>query len=386
MEPYDFLVRLAEHGIPPDGDLALQMSVGLDDTLRRFKDETLYFIAGGGAELKFYYGPYGRGKTHLLKSLQALAGSLGFVTAYIDCRAEQSPFCSLEETYRMIVASMAPPGDTNGVGIDAVLRARISCQDDQDSIIRNLQSEHKLELGFKNLVLSYVQTMFWDEEVDLKNSIKSLLDANSAYRINVPNLYQKYPHLPRPLGKLSKRNANLWIRSLASLPSLMNLEGFVIFFDETEKSHHMANFKLRKQHQHLVNIRNLIDHVAVGNFCGCAFFFAVVEDFIQIASSSLGALAQRIERLHPDHKNPRAVWTSLDELTSPDPENPEFYEQLGNRVIDIALSAGMKSHQGSVLKDEILKRSRLAAQDVSSGAVREFVKFAATRAAQEIDT
>jgi hypothetical protein len=386
MEPYEILARLAEHGVPPDGDLALRMSVGLDDTLQRFKDETLYFISGGGAELKFCYGPYGRGKTHLLKSLQALARSLGFVTAYIDCRAEQSPFSSLEETYRMIVACMEPPGETDGLGIDAVIRARINCKDDQDSVMKRLHSEHKLELGFKNLLLSYVETMYRDEEVDLRNSIKTLLLANSAYRINISSLYQKYPQLPGPLGKLSKRNANLWIRSLASLPFIMNYQGLVIFFDETEKSHHMTSFRLRKQHQHLVNIRNLVDHVAVGNFCGCAFFFAVVEDFIQIASSSLGALAQRIERLHPDRRNPRAVWTSLDELTSPDPDHPEFYEQLGERVIDIALSAGMTSYRGSLLKNEILEKGRLASQDVSIGAVREFVKFAASRAAEEIDT
>lgn len=385
MEPYEILALLAAHGIPPDGDVALEMSVGLHDTLQRFKDETLSFVSGGGAELKFCYGPYGRGKTHLLKSLQASARSHGFVTAYIDCRAEQSPFLSLEDTYRMIVSRMEPPNETEGVGIEAVIRAGLNDWEGQESLMERFRSEHRLELGFKNLVLAYVQSLFEDEENDLMNKLKTLLNGSLTYRFNIQELYRKYSQIPRPLGKLSKRNATLWVRSLAALPSVMKYPGFVIFFDETERSHHVAKFRTRKQHQHLANIRNLVDHVATGNFSGCAFCFAVVEDFIEIAGSSLGALAQRIERLHPNYPNPRAVWTSLDELTSPSPDNFEFFSQLGDRLIDLAVDAGIQESSRTFLKKEILELGRVASQDVSSGTVRQFVKSAAAKAAQLMD-
>lgn len=386
MEPYEILARLAEHGVPPEGEVALKMSVGLEDTLQRFKEETLSFIAGGGAELRFCYGPYGRGKTHLLKSLQALAKSLGFVTAYIDCRAEQSPFSSLEETYRMIVSNIEHPNEDYGMGIEAVVRGCLASSSDQESTIKRLRSESRLELGFKNLVLAHVQAILDSRDIDLQNDLETLLKASTSFRVNINRLYQRYSIIPRPLGKLSKRNANLWLRSLGALPSVLNYPGFVILFDETERSHHMSRMLTRKQHQHLVNIRNLVDHVASGNFSGCTFCFAVVEEFIEIADSSLGALAQRIQRMHPGEKNPRAVWTSLDELTIPAPDDHDFFKQLGNKVLNLAVSAGLAPSGMSSLKSEILELGHFASEDVSSGAVRQFVKSAAAIAAQRMNS
>lgn len=386
MEPYEILARLAEHGVPPEGEVALKMSVGLEDTLERFKEETLSFISGGGAELRFCYGPYGRGKTHLLKSLQALARSHGFVTAYIDCRAEQSPFSSLEETYRMIVSNIEPPNENYGVGIEAVVRAGLDSFAEQQSAIGRLRSERRLELGFRNLVLAYVQAILEVGDIDLHNDLETLLRAGTSFRINMNSLYRRYSGIPRPLGKLSKRNANLWLRSLASLPSVLNYPGFVILFDETERSHHMSKWQTRKQHQHMVNIRNLIDHVAMGNFSGCAFCFAVVEEFIEIADSSLGALAQRIQRMHSEKRNPRAVWTSLDELTFPAPDDQIFFRQLGNKVLNLAVSAGLEPSSMSSLKNDILKLANISCEDISSGAVRQFVKSAAAIAAQRMNS
>lgn len=385
MEPYEILARLAEHGTPPDGDVVLKMSVGLEDTLQRFEDEILSFISGGGAELRFFYGPYGRGKSHLLKSLQALAKHRGFVTAYIDCRAEQSPFATMEDTYRMIVSCMEPPDGSNGVGIEAVIRTGLNNFEDEESISSRLRKEQRLELGLRNLVSAYIQTLFNDDRNQYLKELAILLNAGD-HDLTMQDLYRRYPQAPRPLGKLSRRNAGLWVRSLAAIPSALNYPGFLILFDETEKSHHMADWRTRKRHQHLVNIRNLVDHVATGNFSGCAFCFAVVEEFMEIAGSSLEALAQRIERINHEDFNPRAVWASLDELTSPAPSNERFFQELGARVVDVAVDAGMDMSQVDILKEEFQRLGQKAISDISSGAVREFVKSAAAGAAQLIDT
>jgi hypothetical protein len=385
MEPYEILARLAEHGVPPEGEAALRMSVGLEDTLQRFKEETLSFVSGGGAELRFCYGPYGRGKTHLLKTLQATANSSGFATAYIDCRSENSPFSSLEETYRMIATSMRHPEAGSDIGIEALIRSCLENCSDVEALLGRIRSERKLELGFRNIVLSYIHSILEPGDPDFENDLRLLLNANVGYHFNMQSFYRKHSRSERPLGKLSKRNSNLWVRSLAALPCVLNYPGFVILFDETERSHHMSRLHTRSRHQHLVNIRNLVDHVAVGNFSGCVFCFAVVEDFIEIANSSLGALAQRIQRMHPGYRNPRAVWTSLDELTSPAPDDYEFYNRLGDRVLEIAVMAGLDDGERVSLKREFLEMGQTFTNDVSSGAVRQFVKSAAAKAAQLVD-
>ncbi len=385
MEALEVLAKLAEHGTPPDRDVALQMSVGLDDTLRRFESETLPFISRGGAEIRFCYAPYGRGKTHFLKSIQALARNYGFVTAYVDCRAEQPPFSTLADTYRMIAAKALPPNDDEGEGIDAVITASLNQRAKTDSVVRAVRTEDRLELSFSNLVIEYLNAHSVQDH-DLINTLGSLLRATPTFHITMSDLYRTYRNLRKPIGKLSPRNATFWIRSLAALPCALQYPGFVILFDETEKSHHMAKWNTRKQQQHLANIRNLVDHVATGMFSGCAFCFAVVEEFRELAENNLEALAQRIERVHPDQANPRAVWTSLDELTNPSPEQTDFFTILGEKVIELAKAAGMEETHAKGLKKRFAEMASLSAQDIRTGAVREFVKSAAAIAASLVVT
>ncbi|MGB9616795.1 MAG: BREX system ATP-binding domain-containing protein [Desulfomonilaceae bacterium] len=379
MDAFEVLAKLAEHGTPPDGDIALRMSVGLEDTLRRFERETLPFIASGGAEIRFCYAPYGRGKTHFLKSIQALARKYGFVTAYVDCRAEQPPFATFADTYRMIAARAVPPDDDDGRGIEAVIEARLN-DEAKGSIIGALRKEDRFEEGFRNLVIGYVRAVLAENE-GLIQTLGDLLKATPTYRFPMSVLYRIYKNLPRPIGKLSARNAPFWIRSLGALPSALQYPGFVILFDETEKSYHMAKWSIRKQQQHLANIRNLVDHVAMGMFKGCAFCFAVVEEFRELAQTNLEALAQRIERIYSDHANPRAVWTSLDELTNPSPDRPEFFKAVGEKVIALAISAGMDESHATSLRQTFSDMALSSAQNISIGAVREFVKSAAAQAA-----
>ena len=80
-----------------------------EKTVKRFKEETLRFAEQGGAELRFVYAPYGRGKTHLLWALREVAMEKGFVTAYVDCNSGHSPFESPQKTYHMIANTMLPP-------------------------------------------------------------------------------------------------------------------------------------------------------------------------------------------------------------------------------------------------------------------------------------
>ena len=54
VEPREVLARLAEFGTPPDSASALRLSVGLDQTVNRFRDTSFadanrYWLAGGAS-------------------------------------------------------------------------------------------------------------------------------------------------------------------------------------------------------------------------------------------------------------------------------------------------------------------------------------------------
>ena len=200
------------------------------------------------------------------------------------------------------------------------------------------------------------------------------------------------PDLPRPLGKLVNRNAGQWVRSIVSLPRALGYPGLVILFDETEKGHTFGLRYNKAQQDHLANLRNFVDYMALGSFRGVAIFYAVVEDFMDVARERLEALSQRIERVRvslPEWEqsrvsNPRAVWVSLDELTDPPPTESNFFEQLGTRIISVGHQAGLLASREKRLKEQLKARANESAESIYEGAVRNYVKFAATQVAQEV--
>lgn len=395
MNPLDILAKLAESGTPPDRESALGMSVGLEKAIKRFEDETLPFAAEGGAELRFVFAPYGRGKTHLLWALQEVARTKGFVTAYIDCNSGQSPFASAQKTYQIIANNMLPPGQEIGVqaimGSDAVIHEAILSTGDAGAKQKyyDIYRDARLACDFRNLVAAYGRLVLSGKEREqLGTGLRALLRADSSYPIRVSDIYRDEKWLPRPIGKLVRRNAAAWVRSLSSLPIALGYPGFVLFFDETEQTLSLQAMSRKNRQIHLANLRNLVDHLAIGSFHGCIIYYAVVEELLEIAKRELDALRQRLERVRfvegMKLRNPRAVWVNLDELTEPTPEEEGFFDELGNRILKIGLAAGLPSNFALDIKKTLEGLSDRYSNSISGGAVREFVKAAASHVAHGV--
>lgn len=128
----------------------LELSVGLESFIKRWKGEILPFVQNGGAELKFIEGPYGRGKTHCLLAMQAAAAEMGFATCLVDCGMEQPPFASLAETYRAIARNLTSPGHESR-GLAAVLKTA------SDDDLRALHEKSREHLAFANLCSEYAK-------------------------------------------------------------------------------------------------------------------------------------------------------------------------------------------------------------------------------------
>ena len=387
--PLELLAHLAALGTPPDdGAAVLRVSAGLHDSLERIERETLPFIAARGGEIQFVFGPYGRGKTHFLKALAQWASERGCVTAYVDC---QRPFESLVETYRAIAAGMRPPGSHRffaSTGITRTIEARFAGLDaiEQRAVIARLKADRALSPDFRNLAVAYcTEAVAGGGDEDLADRLEALLANTPTFRVTLGTLYREYPQLPRPLGKLAKRNAAVWLRSVLSLPQVLGYNGLLVLFDETEAA---LRSNRRRQQAHLAHIRTFVDHMATGAFRGCAIYYAVTEEFIDIADRNLGALSQRIERTRLPEldgaSNPRAVWVNIDELTDPGPQDPRFFEDLSARIINIGLEAGLCHSDTGPLANSLRDIGSRYARSITEGRVREFVKEAAARVAQKV--
>ncbi|MCY4559417.1 MAG: DUF2791 family P-loop domain-containing protein [Chloroflexi bacterium] len=392
--PLELLAHLAAMGTPPDdGTAVLRVSAGLQRSLERVERETLPFIAAGGGEIQFVFGPYGRGKTHFLKALAQWASERGCVTAYVDC---QRPFESLVETYRAIASGMVPPGRHNFFATTGITRTIEACFTGLDAtgqrmVIERLKADQALSPDFRNLVVAYcTEGVAGSGDEDLVDELEALLASTPTFRVTLGKLYRRHPSLPRPLGKLARRNAAVWLRSLLSLPQVLGYNGLVVLFDETEASLRSRRTPIlsRRQQAHLAHIRTFVDHMAIGAFRGCAIYYAVTEEFIEIAGRNLEALSQRIERVRMPEldgaPNQRAVWVNIDELTNPSPQDPLFYSDLGNRIIDIGREAGLRSSDVRDASELLADVGEEYANSITEGRVRDFVKEAAALVAENV--
>ena len=263
---------------------------------------------------------------------------------------------------------------------------------EQRAVIARLKADRALSPDFRNLAVAYcTEAVIGGGGEELADRLEALLANTPTFRVTMGALYRDHPQLPRPLGKLVRRNAAAWLRSVLSLPQVLGYKGLLVLFDETETAlqgirprSHLS----RRQQAHLAHIRTFVDHMATGAFRGCAIYYAVTEEFIGIADRNLGALSQRIERARlPESdgaSNPRAVWVNIDELTDPGPQDPRFFADLSERIIEIGLAAGLRPSDARGVADYLENAGKRYANYITEGRVREFVKEAAALVAKTV--
>jgi hypothetical protein len=386
------LAHLAAHGTPPDPQTAQQMSVGLKETLTRFDSEVFPFLSAGGTEIQFVYGANGRGKTHYLLSVEAAARSKGFVTARIDCPVGASPFGSLRTTFETVAASLLPPPelDADGTpGVCSIIRTALSdgAKHSALEVIAGIKSSKDLCPDFRNLVVAYGRGCISGTLTErVQEDLEALITGSQTRAVTVGALYKADKTLPRPLGRITSRNAANWLRSLLSLPYALGYPGVVIMFDETERAFHRLG--ARALQEQLAHLRNIVDYCALGTFGGCLIMYAAAEDFIDLSKQHLDALAQRIEPptlLKGGFPSSiRSVWTDLDDLTSPQTSDKAFFNSLADRIMSLGMESGLSQTGASRLKTELAKNSARFASSPTSSIVREFVKRTATAVLLEV--
>jgi hypothetical protein len=365
----DILQQLAAYGTPSSGGRVLELSVGLEAFIKRWKGEILPFVQNGGAELKFIEGPYGRGKTHCLLAMQAAADEMGFATCLVDCGMEHPPFASLSETYRTIAMGLVGSRQEK-MGLAAMLKSA-------SRIDLELYRATEKHLVFANTALEYAKRLTSGTgDRELVADLRALIENDKTRPVTFRDLYRT-PGIRRPLGRIGKRNAASWLRSLLLLPKRLGYAGLVVLFDETGADLHQGRSGVRRAREHLAHLRQLVDQIATGGLPGVAIVYASTPDFVRNAADEYPALHQRVARVGAYDEylppNQRAVWCGLDELTKPSSHTNEFFLLLGQKLIDLGREAGVvSSHLDAVSR--LLPTLATRHNTLVQGAVREFVK------------
>jgi hypothetical protein len=384
----DILHRLAQYGTLDDPEVAANLSTGLNAFLSRWKDEVLPFVAAGGAELRFIEGPNGRGKTHFLQTLEITAQREGFVTSRVECGMQHKPFASLQETYRAVAASIsASTASNNGTGTGlAWLLRQLSPEQ-----LQAFQHASRGNPRFRNLVIAYgMRAQAGQLRDQVTADLRALLEHDPSRHVTFSGLFDTARKmgvsLHRPLGRIGKRNAAVWLRSLLALPRQLGFKGLVVLFDETgaDISIRSTSGNRRERQQHLANLRNLVDHLATGGTPSCSVVYATTRDLVEIARREYPALSQRIERCEQisftklSQRNPRAIWCWLDELTIPAPDIPDFYEELGEKLVTFASEASIPKKRLDAVRAQLPALAEKMSQDLTQAAVRKFIKLIAS--------
>lgn len=371
----DSLRRLAQHGVLDVPEASVRLSTGLDGFVSRWERETLPFLAAGGSELRFVEGPNGRGKTHFLQVLETHARRAGFVTARVGTQTK--PFAALQDTYRQIALAMtaSAPGSNGDCGLAHLLAGLTSAR------LADFQQFARGNPGYRNLITTYARKVQAGQaDQPASQDLRALLMHDTNRRVTFGELFRLDRHLPRPLGKLGKRNAAVWLRSLLTLPRQLGFKGMVVLFDETGADLHLRPEPLRARQQHMANLRNLVDHLATGGIPGCSVVYATTADFIQMAFEDYPALWQRVARMEETTpsaeppRNPRAVWCRLDELTEPSPAMREFFTTLGEKLIALGREAGVTEGRLHAARQALAGLSDEMSHNITQGAVRQFIK------------
>ena len=72
--------------------------------------------------------------------------------------------------------------------------------------------------------------------------------------------------------------------------------------------------------------------------------------------------------------NPRAIWSRLDELTNPGPDRPEFYVELGEKLLSVAKEAGLPARHLTAVRQNVAELAKKMSQNLNQAAVRTFTK------------
>jgi len=282
----ELLEVLAENGTPKQG-IAQIIDVGSNDFLDFVETELLDdFILKGGSTCRFFEGTYGSGKTHLLQLIEDLALKKGYVVCRIDLANDLS-FEHWDQITKYILENCSM--QINNKIIRKLPNVLFEIENLDGIKEEDLEISQLPHPGFQNAILYAIKSSVLDPEA-LDNLYRFLLGEKVTASV------MKASGLRTVKNPLSVSNAELVLSTILNGFQLLGLKGWVLLFDETDKSWmlHTRSIIPRRIKNASNIIRRFIDSCALGRNRGVLAVFAVLPNFIADCKQCYPALGERL--------------------------------------------------------------------------------------------
>ncbi len=307
------------HGEPASYCASL-LDVGNEGYLDFFQNEIIHgLIASGGSTCRFFEGPYGSGKTHLLELLQQMALREGMVVVRTDLSSDLG-LENWQSIIGYILANMTVIIKREKIRslpkiLEVLGRSEITRLDE-------MKSAFLPHPGFKNAMLQALQLD--DMGDDARHYLKIYLEGG---KVTVANL--KKAGIKGVKSPLNQRNAEIILKTVIEALQLLGIPGFMLLFDENERTLQPNRKKpTRKQIFSALLLRHLVDACVMSSIPRTVVIFTILPGFLETMTVHYQALGQRLAMIR-DTQIPGAWrWPvlALEEInTAAVPEN--FLEQ-----------------------------------------------------------
>lgn len=369
------LEATAMSGEPPSR-LASLLDVGTTDYLNYFKHEILNgLIAAGGATCRFYEGPYGSGKTHLLELIEETALNEGMIVVRTDLDSDLSLenwsaitkyiLQNVEMQIRGQVVRSLPLileiwGQTYRTGLDLLARTPLPHPGYKRAMLMALQRNDVSDRGW------FLLRAFLQGEKITVSELK---------RVGITGI--KSP--------LNQRNAEILLKTVIEGLNLIGIRGIVLLFDENEKTlQPKRNNPSRKQLATANLMRHLIDGCTIGVLPRTLVAFTLLPGFLETAVVYYPALGQRLAMIKkvPGTKR-KGAWRwpllPLEEInTAAEPE--EFLEESIRKLCSLVDQCGGKNF--NLANKMQIQSKHILDENAGTGYKRDLIKILCSLALQ----
>lgn len=362
----------AMSGEPPARYASL-LDVGTAEYLAYFKREVIEgLVAGGGATCRFFEGPYGSGKTHLLELLEEMALNEGMVVVRTDLSSD----LSLEDwrvatEYIMQNMKIEIRGQVVR-SLPLILEMWV-----QPGLAKfaELTETHLPHPGYKRAMLMALQR----DEISEKgwSLLRAFLQGE---KVTVAEL--KRAGIVGVKGSLNQRNAEIVLKTIIEGLNLIGIPGIMLLFDENERTLQPNRSTPSKKQLVAANlIRHLIDGCTNGNLPRMVVAFAILPGFLETTTVHYQALGQRLAMVRGGSLKGAWRWPvlSLEEVnTAAEPE--DFLGQSISRLCSMVdQCGGVSAGLASKMKNEGL---RVLQENAGVGYKRDLMKILCSLALQ----
>ena len=357
------LEQLAEHGLPPKEATGI-FDVGTGAFLDYFVSEVLEgIVAPGGSTCRFFEGPYGSGKTHLMQLIQTAALDRNFVTVRVDLSQHLS-FRHWGSIVKTILQTMTIETETGSiVGLPAILNF---LADSHVLTLDRLESSNLPHPGFRTAMLAAIRPR------DLNSRGYELLSSFlSGDGVGVKRLREA--GIPGVKHPLSERNSEQVLQTVLGGLHSLGLPGTVIIFDENERSFDryrgLPGWVITSANK----LRRLIDACFTENLIGTAMIFATLPGFLERCQLAYPALGQRIRIYRGGAFNSSWRWPvlSVGEISAVD--SPEHFLEEEAEIMN-RLVTDISGQAGQIKKQLLDQGTRVLNGNAGSGYRRELMK------------